>query len=143
MPVVAPAESVKVDGEALKEKVFTVRVNVAVFIRLPEVPVTVTVALPPTAAAVAVKVKVLVPDPFGTGLVLNVPDTPEGKPLTESATGDENPLDGVTVIVLVAVPPAVIVVADVADIEKFPATVRVTDAVCTTWLEPEPLVAVN
>jgi hypothetical protein len=130
---------VREPGEVLREKVFTVRVKVVVWTRLPDVPVTVTVALPPAAADVAVKFRVLVPEPLGTGFVLNVPVTPDGRPLTESVTADVNPVVGVMVMVLVAVPPAVIVVDEVADIEKSGATVRVTGDDCAS----EPLVAVN
>jgi hypothetical protein len=54
-------------------------------------------------------------------------------------TADVNPVVGVMVMVLVAVPAAVIVVDEVADIEKSGATVRVTGDDCTS----EPLVAVN
>lgn len=139
MPDVAPAAKVREPGEVLREKVFTVRVKVVVWTRLPDVPVTVTVALPPAAADVAVKFSVLVPDPLGTGLVLKVPVTPDGNPLTERLTAEENPVVGVMVMALVAVPPAVIVVDEVADIEKSGATVRVTGDDCTS----EPLVAVN
>ena len=143
LPDVAPAAKVREPGEVLREKVFTVRVKVVVWTRPPDVPVTVTVALPPAAADVAVKFSVLVPEPLGTGFVLNVPVTPDGRPLTESVTAELNPPEGVTVIVLLAVPPAVMVVVEPADTEKLPATVSVIEAVCTTWLEPEPLVAVN
>jgi len=120
-----------------------VRVNVAVCCKLPDVPVTVTVALPPMADAVAVRLSVLVPDPFGTGFVLNVPVTPDGNPLTDRVTGDENPVDVEIVMVLVAAPPAVIAVEDDADMEKSAAIVNVTAFVCMIWLFPEPQVAVN
>jgi hypothetical protein len=81
LPDVAPAAKVREPGEVLREKVFAVRVKVVVWTRLPDVPVTVTVALPPAAADVAVKFSVLVPEPLGTGSVLNVPVTPDGRPL--------------------------------------------------------------
>jgi len=69
----------------------------------PPVPVTVTVMAPAAALLEAVKVSVLVPEVSEVGLRLAV--TPVGKPLTLNATLLVNPPLGVTVTVLVAVPP--------------------------------------
>ena len=68
----------------------------------PLVPVTVTVAVPVAAVAEAVKVSVLVPV-VEDGLKLAA--TPLGRPLALKATLPVKPLPGVTVTVLVAVPP--------------------------------------
>jgi len=76
--------------------------RVAVCVSEPLVPVTVTVAAPVAAVAEAVKVRVLVPV-VDVGLKLAV--TPLGKPLALRATLPVKPLPGVTVTVLVAVPP--------------------------------------
>jgi len=70
--------------------------------RLPLVPVTVTVVVLAPALAAAVNVNVLVPV-VDAGLKLAV--TPAGRPLALNATLPVNPPRGVTVTVLVAVPP--------------------------------------
>jgi hypothetical protein len=75
---------------------------VAVCESVPLTPVTVTVAAPRVALLDAVKVSVLVPV-VEAGLKAAV--TPAGKPLALNATLPVNPPEGVTVIVLVVVPP--------------------------------------
>jgi hypothetical protein len=92
-------------GLADKEKsagALTVRMRVAVCVSEPLVPVMVTVACPVAAVAEAVNVSVLVPV-VEVGLKLAV--TPLGRPLALRATLPVKPLPGVTVTVLVAVPP--------------------------------------
>ena len=79
---------------------FTVRLTVVLLLDVPAIPVIVTVAVPVAAVAVAVKVSALEVDP---GLGLKVAVTPLGKPEADSATLPE-PLDGVTVMVLVPWP---------------------------------------
>jgi len=76
----APCEIVTLEGEAASEKfgeAFTVMLTVAVWLRLPDVPVMVTVAAPTVAVALAVSVSVLV---VVAGLVLNAAVTPLGRP---------------------------------------------------------------
>jgi hypothetical protein len=79
-----------------------VRVIVAAFVKLPEVPVTVTVAVPVVAALLDVSVNVLV---AVAGLGLNDAVTPLGRPDADKLTLPLNPFCGVTVIVLVPLPP--------------------------------------
>ena len=62
---------------------FTLRVTVAVFVKLPEIPVMVTMAVPVLAVPLAVSVKVLV---AVAGFGLNVAVTPLGRPDTDKAT---------------------------------------------------------
>jgi hypothetical protein len=87
---------------------FTVRVSVAVLLRVPLVPVIVTVAAPVVALLEAVNV---------TTSPLKLAVTPDGKPLAVNVTVPVKPPVGVTVIVLVPVPPCV-TVAGVANNEK-------------------------
>jgi len=89
----------------------TVSVKVAVWVRLPDVPVTVTVAEPTVAALEAVSVNTLLLVALA-GLKDAV--TPEGRPLAERATDPLKLLSGVTVMVLVPDAPAT-TLADVAD----------------------------
>src|SRR5262249_54412533 len=96
---------------------------VVVWVRDPLVPRMVTVAAPTVALPDAVKLTVLLPV-VEAGLKLAV--TPEGKPLTLSATLPVNPPIGVTVIELVTVPPcATETLEGFADNEKFWAGVTV------------------
>jgi hypothetical protein len=86
------------DAESVKFGVpFTLRLNVVVRVRLPDVPVIVTVAVPVAAVALAVKVSVLL---LVAGLGLNAAVTPLGKPPAESVTLPVKPFTGVRVIVL-------------------------------------------
>jgi len=79
--------------------------------------VIVTFAVPAVAVLEAVNVTVLVPV-VDAGLKLAV--TPEGKPLALRATLPVNPPEGVTVTVLLDVPPcATDTLAGLADREKF------------------------
>lgn len=80
----------------------TVSAMVVVALTVPLVPVMVTLLVPAVAVLDAVNVTVLVPV-VEAGLKLAV--TPLGKPLAASATVPVKPLDGLTVIVLLAVPP--------------------------------------
>jgi len=73
-------------------------VTIAVWLRLPEVPVMVTVAWPSVAVLEAVSVRVLVVVALA-GLKDAV--TPAGRPVAESATGPLKLLTGVMVTVLV------------------------------------------
>ena len=76
------------------------------FVKPPEVPVTVTAVVPVVAALLAVSVKVLV---FAVLLGLNDAVTPLGNPDAERLTLPAKPFCGVTVMVLVPLPPCVIV----------------------------------
>ena len=80
----------------------TVRLTLAVRVRLPDVPLTVTVKVPWLPEPLARKVSVLL-DVAGFGLKVAL--TPLGKPEAESVTWPLKPLDGVILIVLVAVAP--------------------------------------
>src|SRR6266478_4990309 len=84
----------------------TVREIVAVFVKLPDVPVTVTVTVPVAAVPLAVKVSVLV---FVVLLGLNDAVTPLGRPDADKFTLPLKPFCGVTVIALVLVVPCAIV----------------------------------
>lgn len=85
---------------------FTVRVIVAMFVMLPEVPVMVTVAVPVVAVPLAVSVNVLV---LVAGFGLNDAVTPLGRPDADKPTLPLNPFCSVTVIVLVPIVPCVMV----------------------------------
>jgi len=80
----------------------TVRLNVVVGVRVPDVPVMVTVDVPKVAVALAVSINVLV-EVVGFGL--NPAVTPLGRPETERLTVLEKPFSGTTVTVLVALEP--------------------------------------
>jgi hypothetical protein len=97
----APWTIVRVAGEAVRLKLgagVTVRLIVAVLVRLPELPVTVTVAVPVVADALALSVSTLVSAtvPFAKEAV-----TPAGKPEAASATVPLKPFTPLTVIVVV------------------------------------------
>ena len=76
----------------------TVRLNVVVEVKLPDVPVMVTVEVPMAAPASAVSVKVLV---VVVGFGLNAAVTPLGRPEALKVTLPLNPFKGFTVMVLV------------------------------------------
>src|SRR5208282_1602446 len=100
----APCAKVKVLGEVESVKlggVVTLKAIVAVFVKLPDVPVIVTVAVPVVAVLLAVSVSVLVEV---VGLVPKAAVTPLGRPDAVRVTAPENPPRSVTVMVLV--PPA-------------------------------------
>ena len=78
----------------------------AVFVKLPDVPMTVTVTVPVVAVLLAVSVNVLLPDVL---LGLNVAATPLGRPDADKFTLPLKPFCGVTVIALVLVVPCDIV----------------------------------
>jgi hypothetical protein len=84
----------------------TVRVIVVVFVKVSDVPVMVTVTVPVVAALLAVSVNVLV---VVVGLGLNDAVTPLGRPEADKLTLPLKPFCGVTLIVLVPLPPCVIV----------------------------------
>jgi hypothetical protein len=102
-----PCVTVTLVGEADRPKsgvatAFTVRVTVVLWLKLPDVPVIVTVAVPVVAVPLAVSVKVLLPVVLA-GLKLAV--TPEGKPEADRLTLPLKPFTGLTVMVLVPLPP--------------------------------------
>jgi len=93
------------------------------WLSVPETPVTVTVAVPVVAVLLAVKVRTLVEV---AGLVPKAAVTPEGRPEADRVTLPVNPPEGVTVIVLVPVPPCVTeTLAGDAESEKFGAAAAV------------------
>ena len=106
---------------------FTVRVIAVVCVRLPDVPVMVTVAVPVVAVPLAVKVTVL--------LVVVLPGlndavTPLGSPEADKLTLPVNPFTGLTVIVLVPLPPWVTdTLVGEADSEKSGVAVAFTVSV--------------
>lgn len=79
---------------------------VAVFVKLPDLPLTVTVTVPNVAVLLAVSVNVLV---LFVLLGLNAAVTPVGRPVAEKLTLPLNPFCGVTVMVLVPLLPCTIV----------------------------------
>jgi hypothetical protein len=83
-----------------------VRESVAVFVKLPEVPVMVTVAVPVAAVLVAASVNVLV---LAVLLGLNDAVTPLGRPDADKLTLPLKPFSGVTLIVLVPLAPCAMV----------------------------------
>jgi hypothetical protein len=108
LELVAPCATETLAGLAAKVKLgvwtaVTVKLRVAVCVRVPLTPVMVTVAAPRVAVLEAVKVSVLALVVVEAGLKLAV--TPAGNPLAVSATAPANPLSRVMVIALVAVPP--------------------------------------
>ena len=78
----------------------------AVFVKLPDVPVTVTVTVPVAAVLLAVRVNVLV---LAVLLGLNDAVTPLGKPDADKLTLLLKPFCGVTVMVLAPLAPCAIV----------------------------------
>ena len=103
----APCVTVTLVGEAESEKLgvataFTVRETEVVCVRAPEIPVIVMVDVPVVAVALAAKVTTLVPV---VGLVPNAAVTPAGKGDVDKVTLPVNPPEGVTVIVLLPLPP--------------------------------------
>ena len=98
-------------GEAESEKfgvatAFTVSETVVVWVKAPEVPVMVIVEVPVVAVAFALNVSTL---EDVVGLVPKVAVTPAGRPEAERVTLPVKPPVGLTVIVLVPLPPCVTV----------------------------------
>lgn len=92
-------------GEAAMVKLgggLTVSLMAVVAAKLPEVPVMVTVAVPVVAEALAANVSTLLPV---AGFVPNVAVTPLGSPEAARVTPSANPFTGVTVMVVVPLPP--------------------------------------
>ncbi len=98
MRLVGETEMVKFGGFTE----FTVSEIVVVWVRAPDVPVIVIVDVPTVAVPLAVSVKVLVPVVLAG---LNVAVTPAGRPEADRLTLPVNPFSGVTVMVLVPLPP--------------------------------------
>jgi hypothetical protein len=106
---VLPSTTVTVAGDAASVNAgVTVSAIVVVCVRLPDVPVIVTVDVPVVAVPLAVNVSVLVPV---VGFALNAAVTPVGSPDAARVTLPVKPFNGVTVIVLVPVPPCMTVTA--------------------------------
>src|SRR5690348_571906 len=80
----------------------TVREITVVLCKLPEAPVMMRVAVPVVAELPAVRVRVL---PLVAGLGVKLAVTPLGKPEADSVTLPLNPFCGVTVMLLVPLPP--------------------------------------
>jgi hypothetical protein len=100
--------TVRLAGDVEREKSgarFTVNASVAVWLRLPEVPVIVTVAVPVAALLLAVSVSVLL---VVAEAGLNDAVTPLGKPDADRFTLDVNPFCGTILTVLVPLVPRVI-----------------------------------
>jgi hypothetical protein len=103
----APWMILRLLGDADRVKLgrgFTVRITVAVFVKLPEVPVMVTVAVPVLAVLLAVRVIVLA---VLAGFGLNDAVTPLGRPDADRVTLPLKPFWGVTVIAPVPLAPRV------------------------------------
>jgi len=142
----APGVIVRVLGESVRVKLgagVTVSAIVVVSgVRLPEVPVMVTVAVPAEAEAPAVSVSVLV---VVVVLGTKTAETPVGNPEAIKVTPAVNPLDGITVIVLVF-PASVGVIVRLlgfADRVKFGAAVTVRETVVVAVKLPEVPVTVT
>src|SRR5258708_7940765 len=107
----------------------TVRVIVAVFVKLPDTPVTVTVTVPVVAVLLAVSVNVLLPVVL---VGLNDADTPLGRPDADKLTLLLKPFCGVTVIALVAVVPCTIFrLFGAAERIKFGVSATVSESAAT------------
>jgi hypothetical protein len=118
-----------------------VRVSVAVFVKLPDVPFTVTVPIPVVAVLVAVSVNVLV---AVAGFGLNDAVTPLGKPDADKVTLPPNPFCGVTVIVLVPLVPCVMLrLLGDADRAKFGGGITVRPTVIVLVKVPDVPVIVT
>jgi len=140
-----PGATVKLLGDADKLKLgataaaVTVTLTVAVWLRLPEVPVMVTVVGPPVVAVLlAVRVRVF---------AVNDAVTPLGKPDAAYVTVPVKPFDGVTVIMLDPLAPCAILTllgdADRLKLGGTTAAVTVTPTVAV-WLRlPEVPVTVT
>jgi len=102
----APCVTVTLPGDAERPKfgrAVTARAIVAIWDKLPDVPIMVTVAVPVTAALLAVSVKVLL---AVAGFALKDAVTPLGRPDTDKLTLLLKPLNGVTVTALVPLVPS-------------------------------------
>jgi len=135
------ADSVKFGGGV------TVRLMVAVCVRLPDFPVTVTVAGPVVAVAEAVSVSVEFTIPFAggvTGFGENAAVTPLGRPVALSVVAELKPFWLVTVIVLVPMAPcAMLKLVGFADSVKFGAAVTVRAIVVVAIRLPDVPVMVT
>ncbi len=143
--VVVPCEDrviVKLVGDALSVKLpaataDTVRLTVAVCVRLPPVPVTVIVYVPVAVVEATAILIVEVPEPgaaMDVGLKLTV--TPVGWPLALNATAELKPPDTPVVIVDVPLPPCTTETdAGEAEIEK----VGVVEVGARALISPAPL----
>lgn len=133
-----PAVTEPLAGVAPSEKLpVTLRVNVVVSFKLPDVPATVTATEPMAAELLAVKVSVLL---VIAGFGLNAAVTPVGNvDVTASVTSLSNPFAGFTVIVSVLLAPAA-TFTELADDDKEklggPVTVSVTVVVS---VKPPPV----
>ena len=114
---------------------------VAVFVRLPEIPVMVTVTVPVVAMLLAVNVNVLV-----LVVLLGLKDvvTPLGRPEADKLTLPLKPFCGVTVIVLVPLAPCVMArLFGDAESVKFGGAVTVSEIVVVFDKLPEVPVTVT
>lgn len=122
----APRLMLKELGEAESVKSgagVTVKESVVVLVRLPDVPVMVTVNVPVDAVALPESVRVLL---VAVGFGMNEAVTPLGRPDADKFTLPLKPLSGVTVIVLVApVPWVMLKLPGRAESVKFCAAVTV------------------
>ena len=95
-----------VSGGVVSLPAVTVRATVVVLVKVPDAPVIVTVPCPVVAVLLAASVKVLV---AVAGFGLKVAVTPLGRPDADKLTLPLKPFRGVSVIVLVPLPPCVMV----------------------------------
>jgi hypothetical protein len=103
----APWKTLRLLGDADNVKLpalFTARVMMTVLVRKPDVPATVTLTTPMLAALLAVNVSVLL---FRVLAGLNEAITPLGRPDADKLTLLAKPFCGLTVIVVVPLPPRV------------------------------------
>src|SRR5258708_20638579 len=104
MPIEPISPSLQTEGSVGTD--CTVRVIVAVFVKLPDTPVTVTVTVPVVAVLLAVSVNVLL---LVVLVGLNDAVTPLGRPAAAKLTLLFKPFSEVTVISLVVLVPCAIV----------------------------------
>jgi len=143
LPPAPPAAKLVLPGDDTRVKEgggVTVSEMATLLVMLPDVPVTVTVAVVAAAALVAFRVRVLV---AAVELGLNVPVTPDGRPLTARLTDPLNPLSA-TVMVLAPLPPGLTLrLEGDADSVKLGGAVMVSATVVLTTVVPEAPVTVT
>src|SRR6266478_7794687 len=125
MPTAPISPSLQTEGSVGTD--WTVSEIVAVFVKLPDVPVTVTVTVPVVAVLLAVSVSVPL---LGVLVGLNEAVTPLGRPEADKLTLLLKPFCGLTVMVLVLVVPcAIVMLFGDAEREKFGGAFTVRETV--------------
>src|SRR6266478_6479063 len=144
MPTAPISPSLQTEGSVGTD--WTVSEIVAVFVKLPDVPVTVTVTVPVVAVLLAVRVSVLVlaVPLLGVLVGLNEAVTPLGRPEVDKLTLLLKPFCGLTVMLLVPVVPcAIVMLFGDAEREKFGGAFTVRETVALLVKLPDVPVTVT